>query len=51
MNLTKAEQKLLGLTYLKLAFNVKQCIIDHFCLGENVVNDDLSISVVVNDKS
>jgi hypothetical protein len=51
MTLTQAEQQLVGLTYVKLAFDTKQCVIDHFFPGENVFNNDLSISVVVNDKS
>ncbi len=51
MTLTQAERQLVGLTYAKLAFDVKQCVVDRFCQGENVVDDDLSISVVVNDKS
>ena len=51
MTLTQAEQQLVGLTYAKLAFDVKQCVVDHFCSGENLIDNDLSISVVVNDKS
>jgi hypothetical protein len=48
---TQAEQQLVGLTYANLAFDIKQCAVDCFFPGENVVNDDLSISVAVNDKS
>ncbi len=51
MTLTQAEQQSIGLTYAKLAIDVKQSILDCFCPGENIVDDDLSISVIVNDKS
>ncbi len=51
MTLTQAEGQSVGLTYAKLAFDVKQCVVDCFFPRENVVDDDLSISVIVNDKS
>ncbi len=51
MTLAQAQQKWVGLAYAKLAFNLQQCRFNQLCPAENVINNELCIRIVINDKT
>ncbi len=51
MTLAQAQQKWVGLAYAKLAFNIQQHHFKQLYSGENVVNNDHCINIVINDKT
>ena len=48
---TQAQWQSIGLTYVELAFDVKQSCFKQLGLADNVADDDFSIGIVVNEKT